>query len=90
MPARFLLGIFDSAYLLALTAWVGSILFFSFGVAPLIFTALGAENGGKFVRACFRGTMPGERSPVRSRCPLPWPGRFAIRNTGGRLSGSSP
>ena len=53
MPARFLLGVFDSAYLLALTAWVGSILFFSFGVAPMIFTALGAESGGKFVRALF-------------------------------------
>ena len=53
MTARLLLGIFDSVYLLALTSWVGSILFFSFGVAPIIFRVLGAEAGGKFVRALF-------------------------------------
>ena len=53
MSARLLLGIFDSVYVIALTAWVGSILFFSFGVAPIIFTVLGSENGGKFVRAHF-------------------------------------
>jgi uncharacterized membrane protein len=53
VTARFLLVFFDSAYVLALTAWVGSILFFSFGVAPLIFKVLGAESGGRFVRALF-------------------------------------
>ncbi len=53
MSARFLLGVFDSVYVIALTAWVGSILFFSFAVAPIIFTVLGSENGGKFVRALF-------------------------------------
>jgi len=53
VSARFLLGFFDSVYLIALTVWVGSILFFSFGVAPIIFTVLGSENGGKFVRALF-------------------------------------
>jgi hypothetical protein len=51
--ARFLLGLFDTVYVVALTAWVGSILFFSFGVAPIIFRVLGAEAGGKFVRALF-------------------------------------
>ena len=40
----------------------GSILFFSFGVAPIIFPVLGAEAGGKFVRALSRGIMPGARS----------------------------
>jgi Domain of unknown function (DUF4149) len=53
VTAPVLLGIFDSVYLIALTAWVGSILFFSFAVAPLIFKVLGAEAGGKFVRALF-------------------------------------
>jgi len=53
LSARFLLGVFDSVYVIALCAWVGSILFFSFGVAPLIFRVLGAEAGGKFVRALF-------------------------------------
>ena len=53
MTARFLMIVFDSAYLIALTAWVGSIMFFSFGVAPIIFTVLGTEAGGKFVRALF-------------------------------------
>jgi hypothetical protein len=45
--------LFDAAYLVALTAWVGSILFLSFGVAPLIFRVLGSEAGGRFVRALF-------------------------------------
>ena len=53
MSARFLLGFFDSVYVIALTAWVGSILFFSFAVAPVIFTVLGPEAGGRFVRALF-------------------------------------
>jgi hypothetical protein len=51
MPARLLLLLFDSAYVLALAAWFGSILFFSFGVAPLIFGVLGEQAGGRFVRA---------------------------------------
>jgi uncharacterized protein DUF4149 len=32
---------------------VGSVLFFSFAVAPIVFAVLGPENGGKFVRALF-------------------------------------
>lgn len=53
MTARLLLPIFDSVYLFALASWVGSILFFSFGVAPVIFRVLGKEAGGRFVRALF-------------------------------------
>ena len=53
MTSRYLLAVFDSAFVIAMTAWVGSILFFSFGVAPIIFKVLGAEAGGKFVRALF-------------------------------------
>ena len=53
MTARLLLAIFDSIYLFALTSWVGSILFFSFAVAPIIFKVLGAESGATFVRALF-------------------------------------
>lgn len=53
MTAPSLMIVFDSIYLIAMTAWVGSILFFSFVVAPVIFTVLGAESGGKFVRALF-------------------------------------
>ena len=53
MAPRFLLAVFDSVYVFALTAWVGAILYFSFGVAPLIFRVLGAEAGAKFVRALF-------------------------------------
>jgi hypothetical protein len=45
--------LFDSVFLIAMTAWVGSILFFSFGVAPLIFKVLGPEAGSRFVRALF-------------------------------------
>jgi hypothetical protein len=53
MSARFLLAVFDSVYLVALTAWVGSILFFSFGESPIIFNVLGEQTGGKYVRALF-------------------------------------
>lgn len=53
MSAASLMVVFDAIYLVALTAWVGSILFFSFGVAPIIFNVLGAEAGAKFVRALF-------------------------------------
>lgn len=53
MSARFLLGIFDSVYLIALAAWTGEILFFSFAVAPIVFTTLGKEAGERFVRALF-------------------------------------
>jgi hypothetical protein len=53
LSARFLLGVFDSVYVISLTAWVGSILFFSFVVAPIVFRVLAAEDAGKFVRALF-------------------------------------
>lgn len=51
MSARFLLAIFDSAYVLALACWVGSTLFFAFGVDPLAWRVLGAEAGGRLARA---------------------------------------
>ncbi len=51
--ARFLLSLFDATYLLAMTAWIGSILFFSFGVAPIIFKVLDASQAARFVRALF-------------------------------------
>jgi hypothetical protein len=53
VTARTLLILFDCIYLLAMTALVGSVLFFSFGVAPIIFKVLGPESGGRFVRALF-------------------------------------
>ena len=53
MSSRLLLAIFDGVYVTALAAWVGAILFFSFGVAPIIFRVLGAEAAAKFVRALF-------------------------------------
>jgi uncharacterized membrane protein len=48
-----LLAVFDSVYILALCAWVGSILFFSFVVAPLVFRVLGSDAAGRFLRALF-------------------------------------
>ena len=51
MTAPVLLAFFNAVYLLALAAWVGSIAFFSFGVAPVLFRVLGAEAGGKFATA---------------------------------------
>ncbi len=53
MTARSLLVVFDSVYLIAMSAWVGSVLFVSFGVAPVIFKVLGPEAGGRFVRVLF-------------------------------------
>jgi Domain of unknown function (DUF4149) len=53
VTARNLLVLFDSVYVIALAAWLGSVLFFSFSVAPIIFQVLGAEAGAKFVRALF-------------------------------------
>ena len=50
MSPRFLIGVFDSVYLVALCARVGSVLFFSFAVAPMVFTVLGKGNR-KQVRA---------------------------------------
>jgi uncharacterized protein DUF4149 len=51
VSARFLLGFFDSVYTLALSAWMGSIMFFSFVIVPTIDSALGPEAGSRFVRA---------------------------------------
>jgi hypothetical protein len=53
VTARYLMVLFDSVYLVALAAWVGSVLFVSFGVAPVIFRVLGPEAGGRFVRVLF-------------------------------------
>ncbi len=53
MSAGTLLIIFDSVYLIAMAAWVGSVIFVSFGVAPLIFQVLDAEAAAKFVRGLF-------------------------------------
>jgi Domain of unknown function (DUF4149) len=51
--APFLMVLFDSVYLIALTSMVGSILFFSFVVAPIVFKVLGPEAAGAFLRALF-------------------------------------
>jgi putative copper export protein len=53
VTARFLLAVFDAVYLLAMTAWIGSLLFVSFGVAPIIFKVLDAQSAARFVRALF-------------------------------------
>ena len=56
MSARFLMGVFDSVYLIALTAWVGSISLLVRRSA-LILRVLSAENAGRFVRALPRYYM---------------------------------
>jgi hypothetical protein len=50
VTARVLLAIFDSVYLLALAALVGSLLFFLFGVAPILPRVLGAEVGRQLMK----------------------------------------
>jgi hypothetical protein len=44
------MSLFDTAYLLALAAWVGSNFYFSFGVAPLVLPALRDEAEGWLAR----------------------------------------
>ncbi len=51
MSARFLMALFDSIYVIALAAWIGSALFLSLGMIPLIVKQLGPEPGEKLVRA---------------------------------------
>ena len=51
MSARFLLGFFDSVYMLAMSTWMGSIVFFSLVVSPTIFSMLNPEAAARFVRA---------------------------------------
>ncbi len=53
MSAPILMILFDAIYLISLTAWVGSVLFVSLGIAPIIFPTLGPEAGAKFVRGAF-------------------------------------
>ena len=48
-----MLGIVRFLYLLALTVWVGEIVFFSFVAAPAIFGVLGAGRAGPVVAAIF-------------------------------------
>lgn len=79
MTARLLLPMFDAVYLLALASWVGSVLFFSFGVAPVIFRVLGKEAGGRFVRVLFPryyawGVVSGAIAlPALAAVPLAFP-----------------
>lgn len=50
MSAPYLLGLFDTIYVLALTALVGSILFFLFVLAPHCRQVMGTESGGRFLK----------------------------------------
>ncbi len=45
------MALFDSIYVIALAAWIGSALFLSLGMIPLIVKQLGPEPGEKLVRA---------------------------------------
>jgi uncharacterized membrane protein len=53
MDARTLLMVFDAIFLLGMTSWLGSILFFSFGVSPIIFKVLEPSQSARFVRTLF-------------------------------------
>lgn len=53
MTAVQLLRLFDFVYATSIVGWLGAILFFSFGVAPIIFAVLDAEPAAKFVRKLF-------------------------------------
>lgn len=45
--------IFNFIYLLSLVAWIGSIIFFSFFVAPVVFKTLDREKAGEVVGIIF-------------------------------------
>ena len=53
MTALDLLWLFDVLYALSLIGWLGAIVYFSFGVAPVIFQVLEAQPAAKFVRTLF-------------------------------------
>jgi hypothetical protein len=53
LNARTLLALFDSVYLVCVSAWLGSALFVTFGLAPIIFKVLGPEPAARFVRVLF-------------------------------------
>lgn len=53
MDAPALRLVFDATYVLAMSAWLGSVLFVSFGVAPILFRVLDAMAASRFVRALF-------------------------------------
>ncbi|MEW4566380.1 DUF4149 domain-containing protein [Tautonia sp. JC769] len=53
IDSKTLLMVFDALFLLSMTAWLGAILFFSFGIAPVIFKVLEPAQAARFVRAIF-------------------------------------
>jgi hypothetical protein len=53
MDAPSLRAIFDASYLLAMAAWVGSVLFFSFGVAPMLLRLRDPGAAARLARALF-------------------------------------
>jgi hypothetical protein len=79
VSARFLMALFDSIYVIALAAWIGSAVFLSLGVIPLIVKQLGAEPGEKLVRAllpryCLWGAICGALAlPSMVAVPLCYP-----------------
>ncbi len=79
MSARFLMAIFDSIYVIALAAWIGSASFLSLGMIPLIIKQLGPEPGENLVRAllpryCVWGAICGALAlPSMVAVPLCYP-----------------
>jgi hypothetical protein len=71
--------LFDSIYVIALAAWIGSALFLWLGVTPLVVKQLGAEPGEKLVRAllsryCVWGAICGAIAlPSMVAVPLCYP-----------------
>ena len=86
----FLAGVLDSVYVVALTAWVGAILFFSFAVAPIVFRVLGEQIGGQFVRTSFPAIISGERLPGRSLYRRLWLDHSVFTSSADRWSGCRP
>jgi hypothetical protein len=53
LTARQLLTLFDSVYLAALSAWIGGAIFFTFGIAPILFKTVGVESALALIRAIY-------------------------------------
>jgi uncharacterized membrane protein len=79
VSARFLLRIFDSAYLLALTAWIGSLFSYLLVLTPVVAKLLSAEDArtlqNALLRRCFTwGSMAGAIAlPAFVAVPLSFP-----------------
>ncbi len=53
MSSRFLLALFDSVYVVTLSVWMGSILFITWGIAPMLIPTAASEGALRIIKALY-------------------------------------